>query len=327
MSKKYRLTLMALSLAVLTAIGYCINKNFAFILGEFWFTAGFLLLILISLIDQPHFSKDSNVFVNAVTAGVSLLLIDKADRNLIFWMFLSVVLYLTTSSYAILWLRRKTLREENRIVQVISRVNRQIGRPEAIFSAFFLWGAAMQYTIYTNKFNYLLSFWVIFTVLNIPALARAIELLTQRGDRKGSENTLGRIFGVQSKNTFLVKLDEKRPVSTLFDFVEFKYSVDNRVRKGLLFDIYLLNEQQWVKVLSNREIESIFGKQNVFTDHQADTVYRIEATPDNDYLKRFIGIVTENSTIGKVRFIYNSRMPILEGNLLQVSVNDTDVLY
>ena len=99
MSKKYRLILMSLSLIILIIVGWFINGNLSFIINDFWFTAGLLLLILLSLIDQPFFSKDSNVFVNAITASLSLLLVPKDSRTMIFWCFLAIVLYLIVSSY------------------------------------------------------------------------------------------------------------------------------------------------------------------------------------------------------------------------------------
>ncbi len=74
MTRKYRLTLIVLSLVLLVVIGRVIIGDFSFLLDHFWFTSGLLLLVLLSLIDQPHFSKDSNIFVNGVTACLSLLL-------------------------------------------------------------------------------------------------------------------------------------------------------------------------------------------------------------------------------------------------------------
>ena len=124
-----------------------------------------------------------------------------------------------------------------------------------------------------------------------------------------SKNILGTIFGVQSKNTFLVKLLPERPSIKLFDFVRFCYSVDQRNRYGLVFDVYLLNEQQWIKVLSNREIENIFSTYTTaINDLHSDVVYKMDEIPGNDYTKRFVGIITENSSINKIRFIYNSKL-------------------
>ena len=80
MSRVASLIFLGLSLILLIGVGKGITGSFDFVLNQFWFTSGFLLLILLSLIDQPHFSKDSNVFINAVTAGISLLLVDEIDR-------------------------------------------------------------------------------------------------------------------------------------------------------------------------------------------------------------------------------------------------------
>lgn len=88
MNKRTRLIFLGLSLIVLISVGRYVTNDFNFLLNDFWFTSGFLLLILLSLIDQPHFSKDSNVFINAVTAGISLLLVPIEFRNWIFYVFL-----------------------------------------------------------------------------------------------------------------------------------------------------------------------------------------------------------------------------------------------
>lgn len=329
MSKTYRLSFLGISFITLIILGFILTGSCDFLLNHFWFTSGLLLLILLSLIDQPHFSKDSNIFINAITAGISLLIVNESNRDFIFWGFLSVIVYLTVSSYALLWLRQKSLGLENKFIRLIARINREIGKPETLFSSFFIWGVYKQFGTGNNQFNGLLLFWAIFIILNIPSLAKSIEDLFAIGKDKSNKLALGQIFGVQSKNTFLIRLydSSERIVNTrIFDFVEFKYSTDKKVRKGLLLDTYLLNQQQWVKVLSNNEIEKIFDK-NIFENHKSDVVYRIDSIPENDYLKRFIGIVTENSTIFKIRFIYNSKIKISEGQLLEVSIQGQKVLY
>jgi uncharacterized protein len=328
MTKIYRLLLLGLSFLLLVGIGYYIKQDFSFLLNDFWFTSGLLLLILLSLIDQPHFSKDTNVFVNAVTAAISLLLVQAANRDFLFWTFLSFIVYLTLSSYALMWLRQNPLNEEKKTIQLFSRLNRQIGRPEAIFSAFFLWGGVRQFGLESNEFNLLLWFWIIFMILNIPVLAKTIEGLFIAIKQKNDKEAIGQIFGVQSKNTFLVKLSENRTQTTrIFDFVEFKYSIDNQVKKGLILDVYLLNQEQWVKILTTQEIEKIFSNKVIFSSHTSDFVYKIMDVPVTDYLERFIGLVTEHSTIEKIKFVYNSKAMISEGQLLELNINSERVLY
>jgi hypothetical protein len=330
MNRKTRLIFLGLSLIVLIGVGYFVSEGFGFLLNDFWFTSGFLLLILLSIIDQPHFSKDSNVFVNAVTAGISLLLVDSEYRNWIFWIFGGITLYLAISSYILMWIRSKSLPNENKLTQFISKINREIGKPQTLFSAFFLWGAISKFGINSDGFNALLLYWVIFMILSIPSIAVIISGLFEKKENPKQENALGAIFGVQSKNTFLVKLfSERKETIKIFDFVEFVYSIEEKrtVRKGLILDTYLLNEQQWVKVLTTKEIAQIFDNKNCFDNHADDIIYKIKEVPDTKYLNTFIGIITENSTIEKIKFIYNSKNEITEGSLLEVKIGSRTVYY
>ena len=254
---------MAISAIILCVIGWFIKNDFSFLTEDFWFTSGLLLLVLLSLVDQPFFSKDSDIFVNAVTASLSLLLIPAESRDTIFWIFLGVVSYLILSSYVIMLLRRRSLFEESNTIQFFSRFNRQIGKPNVLFSAFFLWGGIRQFSLDSSEFNALLWFWIVFTLLSIPSLAGLIEKVFQRKPKTNSDMAIGKIFGVQSKNTFLIKLLEERTAKLkVFDFVEFEYSMDNKRRKGIVLDVYLLNQEQWIKVLTTSELDSKIPLEN-----------------------------------------------------------------
>ena len=61
---------MGLSLIILLCVGAFFTHSLSFIVNDFWFASGLLLLILLSLVDQPFFSKDSNIFVNGITAAL-----------------------------------------------------------------------------------------------------------------------------------------------------------------------------------------------------------------------------------------------------------------
>lgn len=124
-----------------------------------------------------------------------------------------------------------------------------------------------------------------------------------------------------------MKLEENRGAIRIFDFVEFKYSIDRVIRQGLICDVYYLNNEKWIKVISNNEIESFFEGKSIYEKHNLDSVYLIKEIPDNNYLTRFVGIVTENSTISNVRFVFNSKICISEGQLLEVSQDGNKVLY
>lgn len=140
---------------------------------------------------------------------------------------------------------------------------------------------------------------------------------------------IGKVFGVQSKSTFLVKLFEQHPSIRIFDFVEFKYSMDDekKIHKGLVLDNYLLNQEQWIKVLVNTEIKNLFNNVDYNECKEDNVVYKISNPNENDYLKKFVGVVDENSNISKVRFIYNSKVEISEGQLLEIYDRGRKILY
>ena len=187
-------------------VGFSATGSFRFLYQDFWFTSGILLLILLSLIDQPYFSKDSNIFVNGITAGLSLLLVDLGDRDFVFWCFTALISYLCVSSYALMWIRKSEALSENHIVKLFSRINREIGKPECLFSILFLWGIWKQFGAEANEFKALLVFWGLFMIFNIQSISKSIEGIFRETDSDANRETLGRIFGVQSNNTFLVKL-------------------------------------------------------------------------------------------------------------------------
>jgi hypothetical protein len=119
MTRKGRLVFLGLSLIVLILIGYFSTGGFAFLLQQFWFTAGLFLLVLLSLVDQPHFSKDANIFQNGVSAWISLLLVPGESRSIVWWAFLGWSTYLITSSYLLMWIRSRELSNENPSIQLI----------------------------------------------------------------------------------------------------------------------------------------------------------------------------------------------------------------
>lgn len=326
MNRRYRIVLLSISFLILVLVGYKVEGNFYILLQSFWFTSGFLLLILLSLVDQPFFSKDSNIFVNAITAGISLLVIPSERRDVIFYFFLAVVVYLCISSYALMIIRKNSLKSESEGLQFFSRLNRIIGKPDVLFSAFFLWGAITQYASSAVKLNSLLLFWVVFTLLSVPELAKTIEVLLIPKE-KGIRTGIGSIMGVQATNTFLVKLNSNYKNVDLFKFVEFKCSSDGAYKRGLVYEAMLLDQEQWIKIVTNTEIDELCIEVPQIEKPIDDIVYLVEGNFEECIFSRFVGLIAEGSQIGKIKFLYTSKSRISEGDMLEVYVNENKVLY
>ena len=99
MKLRTRLIFLFLFTPTLLIIGRLISGDFNFVVNDFWFAAGLLLLILISLIDQPFFSTDGNIFLNG-TSALSLILVQTTSRDFWWYLFLIWCIWLMTSSFA-----------------------------------------------------------------------------------------------------------------------------------------------------------------------------------------------------------------------------------
>src|SRR5437762_2386807 len=124
MTQRYRLTMMLIALSIILVIGRWNTGKFAFATGQFWFVSGALLLILLSLVDQPYFSRDAQIFLNGTTALVSLLIVPDTQRWNLWWVFCVWALYLIVGSFALMMMRSRDLFLETKPVQFFSRLNR-----------------------------------------------------------------------------------------------------------------------------------------------------------------------------------------------------------
>lgn len=321
MSRTYRLALMVLSIAALLIVGYAINGSLCFLLDSFWFTAGLLLLITLSLVDQPHFSKDANVFINSITAGLSLLLVQPIERDLLFWTFLAVIAYLLISSYILMLVRGKTLSAEPLAVQILSRINRQVGKPEVLFSALFIWGAVRQFTMSAPEFNALFVFWIVFMVFNIPAVANVIEGLFDKGTFEKYEGAIGTIISAHSSNLYTAELSQA-DVEVLGAQVVFSDRASQLVHSGFVFKIKTLADSIWADIVCEKAtVVPSNGKQAL----KPGILYLDDsARPNRDI---FVGLVSAGTKVDILKFEYTDFTEVSVGELLEISRGDGSIVY
>lgn len=312
---------MGLSLIVLLIVGWAIEGSFDFLLNDFWFAAGFLLLITLSLVDQPHFSKDSNIFVNAITAGMSLLLVPDSERDITYWIFLCVIAYLLASSYVLMLLRNRRLGSESKPIQVLSRVNRQIGQPTVIFSALFLWGAIRQFTMMSGQFNALLVFWIVFMVLNVPAVAKTIESLFDKESFEKADEVIGSIIASKSGNLYSMVLKKGNKVH-LGEGVLFCDGAIEDVHHGIVVSTSQLSDSVWADIMC---FPADNTQQNTTLKLKPNLVYKSDSL--FEYSNRYVGTVAAGTSVNVLRFEYKDFVPLQVGELLEVETNDKRIVY
>lgn len=317
MSIRSRLIFLALSLLVLVVIGRVATDGFDFLLTQFWFTAGFFLLLLLSLIDQPHFSRDANVFVNSATAWVSLLLVEVKERDGIWWGFFAWSSYLIVSSYALMWIRSKELGQEPPLVQGFSRINRQIGRPEALFSAFFLWGCVHQFGSTSPKLSALFLFWAAFMILNLPALASAIDALFSR--RKPDElQSAGVLENIISPRIAEVALAPSLSSDLIGRVVNMRNTEKTPVAVGVLIDDRVVTGKRIGRIAITKTEE---GWTSIGASEHQKIILDLtdETSKEDDSLP--ISVVDAGTEIGKLVFHIHPNQSLQAGEVLWVNMN------
>ncbi len=320
MKLSYRLTMMLVSLAVILTVGWFSMHNFEFATGQFWFISGALLLIMLSLVDQPHFSKDGNVFVNGATALVSLFTIIETQRTGIWWIFCSWAIYLIIASVVLMALRSRELFLETKTMQFFSRINRAVGRPESIFSAFFLWGVFLQFAYPKDgvTINALLLFWAAFMILNVPAIALVVS--DYFAPPIETALSAGVVAAIQSPRLAVVRLSASLPADIVGRKVILKMDGGERVAEGTLF------EDKVVKGLRQGRV-AITTFAPLWSE--VSTTARIEVGfPDEPISAiRPVGVVSAGSSIGQLVFEVDPRTPLHAGEVVQVKAAGTDTYY
>jgi len=289
-----------------------------------------LMLSFNSLILEHYFTKPTDVLAASIAI---LLTITPIKENLsslgvwynIYWFFVLTIGLLSILSIVLFEPIGSPDSLKNTISKFLKDFVVKFGNSKVLFFMLFIM-TILFYVDSKSPYFLILFFYAAFVLLDPWRFLLKLGFLKPKNNQAG----IGQIFGVQSKNTFLVKLFEVRPSITRFDFVEFKYSMDENkklIRKGLILENYLLNQEQWVKILVTEEIDKILGEKIYNSIKDDNVVFKIENPDPNNYLEKFVGIIHEGTTIPKIKFIYNSNIEIAEGQLLEIIIDKKKVLY
>jgi hypothetical protein len=217
-------------------------------------------------------------------------------------------------------LRSRELFLETKTVQFFSRLNRSIGRPESIFSAFFLWGVFLQFAYPKDgvTINSLLLFWAVFMILNVPGIAQTVSGLFTTPS--GVTLSTGVITGIQSPCLAIVKLSPRLPDGIVGRKVLLMLASGTQVAEGMLFEDRVVRGlrqgrialtsfgAKWSEVSAGGRIEI------AFPDLPASAV-------------RPVGVVSTGSSIGQLIFEVDPRTPLHAGEVVQVKTSSTDTYY
>jgi len=316
MNRKYRLTLFISSLILIIIIGRSVTGSFEFIASDFWFVSGILLIFLLSLIDQPFFSTEANIFVNSVTALMSLLLIQTQDRSIAWYTFLGLTIFLLITSYAIMWIRKNPLKKEPVIIKVIYLTISKIGRPECIFSIFFIWGLIRKFGVNSYETNSFLLFWGLFIILHLPEV---INKITNGAYLKFiSSSDIGILSGFISPSIAIVQIKNKEMLDTgtILDF----YYRDDKISTGILIDDRLILGKRIGKISIQKQESQYFQISN----EKKENIYIKKSNDQSNNLGIVMSSVDRGTELGKLCFYLNPKLNMIEGEIVWVTISNNE---
>ena len=297
---------------------------------DFWFYSGLFMVLFSVFFIDPYYTSPKNVMTNALPLILVFISIKPSFTNEVYWWItIGILAVLVIFSIGAMTLENKNLSEEhwrNKWSKGIKSFVVLIGDGKVLYSAIFFYFLLTYYSIQDFYTVFLFIYWAVILLIDPKKIHNNVVPLIM----KENKNQIGEIFSVQSKKIFLVKLFEDRTNIQRFDLVRFHYSMQKNDEQfiGIVFDTYLLNQEKWAKVLQ------ITKPQKVNESTENNIVYKIIDTNELQQLNEenriddFIGIVNEDSTIGKIKFEYSMKNDSLkEGDLVELNIGDNRIFY
>jgi uncharacterized protein len=288
-----------------------------------------LMLSFASLFLEHFFTTPTHVLLSTISI---LLLISPIREELSrfgIWysLFYAYNLLLLLTSLAALLLvdgEKASFSLQNRIASYLKEFSTSWGNGRFLF--FLLFFLTLVFYVDSQSKHFLVLAAYATVILLVDPKTFVLGMLNQR---KHAHHDIGEIIGVQSKNIFLAQLFTERVKVQRFDLVQFRYSMDEdqAVLKGMIIDNYLMNEKQWIKILSTDEMRKSLSNSPAERRDRQNVVCKLEEQQSPELFADFVGVVIEGSTIENIRFEYAEKVPICEGSLLEVSAGKTKLLY
>ncbi len=287
-----------------------------------------LMLSFTALFVEHFLTTPSDVLANTTSI---LLAISPIRNNLValgnwYWIFFGYNLILLLTSLVSLLLADKEKSSQsiqNLIAGFLKNLSTFFGNGRFLYFSLFI--IALLFYVDSNSIVFLVLFGYATIILLLDPKKFILKNFSDL--RSNNKNDVGEIIGVESKNIFLAKLYSNRLPIVRFDFVEFQYLMNEnkKIQKGLVIDKYLLNQEQWIKVLVDERISGVFEEST--NKYKKNVIYKLEFEKPPAILNKYIGIVVDKSVIGKIRFEYHSKNPVSEGDLIELFANEKKVLY
>lgn len=291
-----------------------------------------LLLLAFTVLFLEHFfTKPTDVLASTISI---LLLISPLSKELnklgiwyhIFWFYNFSLLCMAFIALFLLNEEKATQSWQNRVSQLLKIICVYCGNGKFLYFVLFI--LTMLFYIDSQSATFLVLFGFATIVLLINPNKMVINLSKAF---RPIEESIGELFGVQSQNVILAKVYKNVQNIKKFDVIGFHSSISDAkgIHAGIIIDKYLLDKEQWLKILCDIPVAQVpLNTKDILSNRASDNVvFRLNLDNKFDFVDRLVGIIIENSTIDKIRFEYIGSVKVSEGDLLEVVVRDTKVIY
>lgn len=330
MTKGQRITVFSVAMLALLVGGYVFRNSLATMSEPGVVMMSTLIMLAFTVLFAEHyFTRPTDVIASTVAI---LLLLSPLHTQLgamgtwywIYWGYNAVLLVVSLLALLLFDPNAGSAGTGNRIAGQLKTVAVHFGNGKVLW--FSLFALSLFFYVDSQSPLFVTAFCFAAVVLFVNP-QKAVVLMMRANAR--DINEVGHIFGVQAGGVYLAKSLPKSRAVERFDVVGFRPNTanDDRWRVGFVLESYVLNEEHWLKIHS----DSALSLDEYIADRPANatvgSVYYLSSAETAPVLDRFVGIVCERSTIERLRFEYSRRNTVQEGDLLQVAVGGTEVLY
>lgn len=332
MPNHQRLILLGLLSAMLVAMFNCsaTAPGVAPEINSLLIATLFLLSFTVLLLE--HFFSSPTHVIAAATSVLLLVIPMKpllSSWGMWYWVFLcyeALAILAATAALLLLTDARGPSSRRNRASLLLKELAVKAAPGRAQYFLLFLLSLIFFVEPRSTSFIALLLYAAIVTFIQPQRIAVGLP-----ARMKSTSAEIGEIFGVQGKNTFLIRLHQRgdRPGLRVGDLLEFSYGMDEplEVRRGVVFERFFLDQSQWISALSHEDIVRESSDLPNLIDHRRDAVYKRADRDMGTFLGKLVGVVQDGTTIRTLRFLQAGRAVVQEGDLVQVVIQNQKVFY
>ncbi|MCG5526322.1 ATP-binding protein, partial [Ectothiorhodospira haloalkaliphila] len=330
MPKGQRIIVFLVTLALLL-VGYIAFKTPIDVLSSkgIVIISALIMLSFTTLLAEHFFTRPTDVVASAVSI---LLLLSPIHSELnemglwywIFWSYSAALLVVSLLALLLLSPERSPSAPINRASVILKTIAVRFGNGRFLWFSLFVLCVLFYVDSQSPLFIALFAYAAALLLIDPKKAIISLSSISKR-----SESAVAELFGIQSSSAYLAKVYPDSPPIKRFDVAGFLSNSGGREKwiTGIVIEAYELNEQRWLKILTDESFGELEEKTTVPESPKKGIVNLLSVDGELALVRRLVGTVCEGTTIEKLKFEYAFNVSIQEGELLQVRCDGSNILY